>query len=177
MRLRKKIFTTAAAVLLAVTTVMLTACGASGFEKCADYVTGHGAAGDGYYSVNAKSDGTDFSAMYYADAEELVFGVRKKTDGVTDALMLVLGKDADICDLLFTRLSDDETQNYAALGLIMLADPECTSLVIADGENLGETDYSMVGVANGYIAALLAGADAHLLADAGLRMSDLGFVY
>lgn len=180
MKTGKRIPIAAAAIIFAVMLLAMTACGESSFEKLVSYLEKHStaAADSGYVAVSVKSDGADLSAMYYADKNELVFGLRKKTDGATEALMLSLGKDSDICTLMFTRQSDvNDAADYAAIGNMMLADSECTKLLIASGEDKGETDLSMVGTVNYYLADLIAGADTYLLAGAGLRMSDLGFVY
>lgn len=176
---KKKILVFAVAFVAA---LLLTtaACGGSGFEKFADFVIENGTSNDenGYVSVNAKNGADDLSAIYYAEDEEIVFGLRRKKDGITQALMLLLGKEADFCTLMFTgQQSGSAEADYAASGMIMLSDPSCKKLIVASGINKGETDYSMCETVNGLISELLVGADAYLLSGSGLEMSDLGFVY
>lgn len=173
-KLKKNLVLIAAAIAVTATLCFTAACGESGFEKFANYITANGTLSESteFVSMSVKADGIDYSAMFYLDDRELVFGIRSDSSGGTDALLLVLGENADICDVMFTSASGSGG-TVSAIGVIMLSDPECTRLTLANGA--GNADDDMLSAANGYIDRLLGGLDVHLFADSGLKMSDLGF--
>lgn len=175
---RRHIFILICAFLCAA--LLFTACGENGFRKVADFIAEKGELStDGSYtSVTGKGDGAYYSAMYYADDDELAIGLRKNTDDGADAVILIVRDDGDYCDLLFTRQATSEKDPYfAARAKLLPADPICRRLSEADGGNSDNTDAELLALVNGYIVALLTGADAYLFVDSGLRMADLGFKY
>lgn len=175
----KKIIKTLCFAAVALVCVSLAACGEKGFKDFAEYITSNGAlSADGsFYSVGKFEESNDYRAIYYPDDDELVLGLRAVDENRTDALLLVLSDDSDVCDLLFTRIADGATTpEYAGMTALMLSSPVCISLTLASGSQAGEKDYSMVTLVNTYITLLLAAQD-DVFAEAGLTMADLGFVY